>query len=62
MNMTHRILVLALVAAVNWLAADTLQLRSGRSVEGTFMGGDTRQVRWMTAEGNLQSFDIGEVE
>ena len=62
MNMTHRILVLALVAAVNWLAADTLQFRSGRSVEGTFMGGDTRQVRWMTTEGNLQSFDIGDVE
>ena len=62
MSITHRIVVLALVVGMSWLGADTVQLRGGRTVDGTFMGGDTRQVRIMTSDGNMQSFDIRDVE
>jgi hypothetical protein len=62
MSITHRIVVLALVVGTSWLGADTVQLRGGRIVDGTFMGGDTRQVRIMTPDGNMQSFDIRDVE
>ena len=62
MSITHRIVVLALVVGTSWLGADTVQLRGGRTVDGTFMGGDTRQVRIMTSDGNTQSFDIRDVE
>jgi hypothetical protein len=62
MSITHRIVVLALVVGTSWLGADTVQLRGGRTVDGTFMGGDTRQVRIMTSDGNMQSFDIRDVE
>ncbi len=62
MSITHRMAVLVLVTGASWLAADTIQLRGGRTVDGTFMGGDTRQVRMMTSDGNMQSFDIRDVE
>ncbi len=55
------ILVVALAGA-NWLAADTVHLRNGRRVEGTFLGGDTRQIKLMGADGNMQAIDIGEIE
>ncbi len=51
-----------ILAGAGWLAADTVHLRSGRRVEGTFMGGDTRQIKLMGADGNLQTIDIGEIE
>ncbi|MBI3697548.1 MAG: hypothetical protein HY238_22265 [Acidobacteria bacterium] len=60
MKTRHWIVALALGAG--GLTADTIHLRSGRRVEGTFMGGDTRQVRMMGADGNLQSYDITEIE
>ena len=60
MKTWHWIVVLTLGAGV--LAADTIHLRSGRKVEGTFMGGDTRQVRMMSTEGSLQSYDINDIE
>jgi len=61
MRKLHEVAALALAVAAA-LAADTVQLRSGRRVEGTFLGGDTRQVRLIGADGNVQSFDITDVE
>ena len=63
MKASHRILALFFVlAGAGWLAADTIHLRNGRRAEGTFVGGDTRQVRLLGADGNLQTFDITEVQ
>lgn len=62
MRTLHRIWALALVTGASWLAADTIHLRDGRTVEGTFVGGDTRQVRLMSANGSLQSFAISDIE
>jgi hypothetical protein len=62
MKTPYRLVCAVLVLGVSWLAADTVKLRSGRTVDGTFMGGDTRQVRVMTADGKLESYAITEVE
>jgi hypothetical protein len=51
----------ALVGAAA-LAGDTIKLRDGRTIDGTFMGGDTRQVRLMTSDGRLENFAISDVE
>ncbi len=40
--------------------ADTLTLRDGKTIEGTFMGGDSRQVR-MAVGDRIQSFDVRDV-
>lgn len=61
MRKTCLIVALALLTGA-FLIADTVQLRNGRRVEGTFMGGDSRQVRVMGTDGNLQTLDIGEIE
>lgn len=54
--------MLALVTGTSWLIADTVTLRDGRRVEGTFVGGDSRQVRVLGTDGNLQTLDINDVE
>ncbi len=43
------------------LNADTLVLRNGGTVLGTYLGGDTRQVR-MDQNGAIQTYDIGQVQ
>ncbi len=52
------IAVLCTFAAVAF--ADTLTLRDGRTVDGTYAGGDTRSVRMMIGD-RVQSFDIDKV-
>jgi hypothetical protein len=42
-------------------SADTLTLRSGEVVQGTFLGGTARQIR-MDLNGDVRSFDIGQVQ
>ncbi|MFL6450716.1 MAG: hypothetical protein ACJ746_23985 [Bryobacteraceae bacterium] len=41
--------------------ADTLVLRSGKSIEGTFLGGDARSVRFDDGH-SATNYNIGEVE
>jgi hypothetical protein len=43
------------------LSADTLVLRNGATVQGTYIGGDARQVR-IDQNGNVRSYDIGQVQ
>ena len=38
--------------------ADILHLRDGRKVEGTFLGGDSRTVRFLLQDGQVESFAI----
>ena len=44
------------------VAADTLRLNNGSELEGTFLGGDARTVRFLDSAGNVQSYSIGDVE
>lgn len=53
-------LMLAGIALCGLLAADTLYLRDGRTVRGTYLGGNSRQVR-MEVSDRIDSFDVGEV-
>ena len=52
------VVTLLLIAGV--ACADTLTLRDGRAVEGTYLGGDARQVR-MTAGEKIETFDLSAV-
>ena len=42
--------------------ADDLYLKNGRRVEGTFLGGDSRTVRFLLQDGQVGSFAITDVE
>lgn len=53
---------LLLILATSLLQADTLRLRDGRTLEGSFLGGTTRQVRFMTEDGAVKLFSIREVQ
>src|SRR5215217_5442567 len=57
--MRQRILVCAVVCSAV-LAADTLVLRNGKSVEGTYLGGDSRRVRIAVAE-SVESYTVDEI-
>lgn len=42
-------------------SADTITLRSGEVVQGTYLGGTARQLR-VDVNGNVQTFDVGQVQ
>lgn len=56
--MNRLIVAAALVLSVSW--ADTLTLRNGRVVEGSYLGGDSRQIR-MAVGDKIQNFAISDV-
>jgi hypothetical protein len=41
-------------------SADTINLRNGENVQGTYLGGTARQIR-IDVNGNIQTYDIGQV-
>jgi len=43
------------------VGADTLTLRSGETVQGTWLGGDTRQIR-MDLRGEIRTYDISLIQ
>src|ERR1700704_1436359 len=57
--MLNRIL-LCTALVVSLAFADTLTLRDGRTIQGTFIGGTARQIR-MAVDDRGDSFDINEV-
>jgi hypothetical protein len=42
-------------------SADTVTLRSGEVVQGTYIGGTARQIR-VDVNGNVQTYDVGQVQ
>jgi hypothetical protein len=42
-------------------SADTVTLRSGEVIQGTYLGGTARQLR-VDVNGNVQTFDVGQVQ
>jgi hypothetical protein len=57
--MLHRMALCAAICSVG-LVADTLLLTDGKTVEGTYLGGDSRTVR-MAVDDNVQTFGIEQV-
>jgi hypothetical protein len=57
--MVHRTIACVFVCA-SFLVADELVLRSGRRVEGTYLGGDARKVRMAVADA-IESFEVSEI-
>lgn len=49
------------LAAASLLSADTLVLRNGSRIDGTFMGGDSRSVRF-ASNNQVKSFYLGDVD
>ena len=41
--------------------ADTLTLKDGRTIQGSYIGGDTRNVK-MLVDGNVQTFDVSNTQ
>jgi hypothetical protein len=41
--------------------ADMIRLRDGRTIQGTFLGGNTRQIDFITQAGKMESFPIQSV-
>jgi Ornithine/acetylornithine aminotransferase len=58
-DMLSRILLLTTIAA-GFVSADTLTLRSGRVVQGTYLGGDSRRVK-MAVDDRVDSFNVDEI-
>ena len=57
--MLHRVLICAVGAALA-ASADTVTLKTGRVVEGTYLGGDARQVR-IAAGDRVETFPVTDV-
>ncbi|MCB9384485.1 MAG: hypothetical protein H6509_07715 [Bryobacterales bacterium] len=47
--------------AVATLAADSLRLKSGETLEGTFLGGDSRSVKFLSADGSVKNYPVADV-
>lgn len=58
-----RILTVMTAAAflVASAAADTLVLKSGASQEGTFLGGNSREVEFLLADGSVKRYPVADV-
>src|SRR5436190_23921287 len=56
-----RSLYLLLILTISSVWADTLFLKDGKVVSGTYLGGTYRQVRMETA-GQIESYDVSSVE
>src|SRR5579885_3264107 len=55
-------MLLAALLIAAGASADTLKLRSGQTVEGTFMGATTSQVKFMGADGQYKVHALPTVE
>ena len=53
---------LLVVATANVAWADAVRLRSGKVVDGTLIGADSKTVRLLLANGTRSEFPLGDVE
>jgi hypothetical protein len=61
MRLTNTAFLLSFSLIFGALAsADTINLRNGELVQGTYLGGTARQIR-IDVNGNIQTYDIGQV-
>jgi hypothetical protein len=62
MKITRTAVTLGLLLAGSMLTADTLRLKNGDSVSGTYLGGDTRQIKFLEADGRTKSYNVSELD
>jgi hypothetical protein len=62
MNKSTFVILLASLGFVAMAHADTLHLRSGQTLEGTFLGADTRQVKFLGPDGQPKTYALTDVE
>ncbi len=61
--MKYTILTTALLAIICWPAsADSLYLRDGRVLQGTFMGGTSRDIRFLQNGGRTETYSLSSVD
>jgi hypothetical protein len=60
MNLSTKAGIL-LCGAAALLSADTLTLRSGEVVQGTYLGGTAREIR-MDLNGAIRTYDVGQIQ
>ena len=53
--------VLAMLATATFAFADRLVLKTGAAIEGTYLGGSSRQIR-MEVNGQIQTFDVEQLK
>ncbi len=56
----NRLLIAAMMLSVGLCQADTLTLRSGRVVTGSYLGGDSRQIK-MAVGDRIENFSVADV-
>jgi len=54
-------LIVTMMICGTFASADTINLRTGEVVQGTYMGGTSRQIQ-VAANGNVQTFDVSQVQ
>ena len=59
---TQLLVLLASACMVLPLHADTLKLKNGKSVTGTFMGGDARQIKFAGDDGHAKTYVLTDVD
>ncbi len=63
MHRTRVILCLVtLLSSASLLSADELRLHNGTTVTGSFVGGNTRSVRFIGDDGELRTYSVGDIE
>lgn len=60
-RVTHWLAVVLVVAAGVCLDADRVRLRSGKTVEGIFIGGDSKSVRMLLDDGRVSEVPLADV-
>ena len=60
MRTTRTVVALGLLLTA-LLAADTLRLKNGTRVGGTYLGGDTRQVKFLQADGDMKTYNVSDI-
>jgi hypothetical protein len=61
--MCHKVAIVAVLASccLSAVQADTLKLRDGKSITGTFLGGSSRQIEFLPHGGQAQKYPIDQV-
>ena len=63
MHRTSVVLCLVtLLSTTALLRADELRLHNGTTVTGSFVGGNTRSVRFIGTDGELRTYSVGDIE
>jgi len=55
-------MIVSLAIGSTWLQADTVQLRDGKTFDGTFVGGSARQIDFLTAKGQTLQIPLESIK